>query len=218
VSGWKVTNIAEIEQRGRGWIPIRDHFGGTAYGINAYVASKDGDDLINQHDEKDTGHEELYVVLNGHATFTVAGDDIDGPEGTIVFVRDPAAGRKAVAKEAGTTVLAVGGKPGEAFEISAWETVWPWTTRGMDLYKEQKFAEASAVFEEGLAVAPTNSGLHYNLACTRALNGERDAAFEHLQIAIEVYPALVELARGDSDFDSIRDDPRFPASSIPSDG
>jgi tetratricopeptide (TPR) repeat protein len=211
VSAWKVANLAEIEQRSGGWLPIRDHFGGTAYGINAYVGDDEGGAIINQHNEKDTGHEELYVVLNGHATFTVAGDEIDGPEGTIVFVRDPAVDRKAVAKDAGTTVLAVGGKPGEAFEISTWEVVWPWTTRGMALYKEQKFAEASEVFEEGVAAAPTYSGLHYNLACTRALNGEADAAFEHLQIAVEEDPGFVELARSDSDFDSIRDDPRFPA-------
>jgi tetratricopeptide (TPR) repeat protein len=210
VSGWKTANIAEIEKR-NGWVPIRDHFGGTAYGINAYVATKDDDDVIGEHTEDQSGHEELYLVLNGHVTFTVAGDDIDAPAGTIVFVRDPAVKRKGVAKETGTTVLTVGGKPGEAFQISAWEVAWPWTSRGMALYNERKFAEASEVFEEGLAAAPTHSGLHYNLACTRALNGEPDAAFEHLQIAIEDYPGFVELARNDSDFDSIRDDPRFPA-------
>ena len=210
MSGWKTANIAEIEKRD-GWVPIRDHFGGTAYGINAYVGEKQGDEIIGEHTEKQGGHEELYLVLNGHVTFTVAGDDIDAPAGTIVFLRDPSAQRKGVAKEAGTTVLAVGGKPGEAFQISAWEVAWPWTRRGMALYNEKKFGEAAAVFEEGLAAAPTHSGLHYNLACTRALNGEPDAAFEHLQIAIEGYPTLMELARNDSDFDSIRDDPRFPA-------
>jgi len=70
---------------------------------------------------------------------------------------------------------------------------------------------ASAAFEEGLAAAPSHSGLHYNLACTRALNNEPDAAFEHLAIAIDGYPGFAELARKDGDFDSIRNDPRFPA-------
>jgi tetratricopeptide (TPR) repeat protein len=211
VSGWRTANIAEIEKRGNTWVPIRDHFGGTAYGINAYVAAKEADELIGDHNEGDTGHEELYIVLEGHATFAVAGDDIDAPAGTIVFVRDPEAQRKAIGKEAGTTVLAVGGRPGGAFEISDWEVAWPWTSRGMELYKEKKFGEAAEVFEEGLAAAPKHSGLHYNLACTRALNGEPDAAFEHLQIAIDGYPRFAELARDDADFDSIRDDPRFPA-------
>ena len=43
------------------------------------------------------------------------------PQGTIVFVRDPSANRKAVAREAGTTILSAGGKPGEAFTVSDWE-------------------------------------------------------------------------------------------------
>lgn len=210
MSGWKTANIADIENRSS-WVPIRDHFGANAYGINAYVAQKDGDEVIGEHTEEQAGHEEVYVVVDGHATFTVAGDDIDAPAGTIVFVRDPAALRKGVAKHAGTTILAVGGTPGKPFDVSAWEVAWPWTSRGMALYGEQKYAEAAAVFEEGLAVAPTHSGLHYNLACTRALNGETDAALEHLGLAIDGYPSFVTFAANDSDFDAIRDDPRFPA-------
>lgn len=211
MSGWKVAKIADIERRGGGWVPIRAHFGGTAYGINAYVADEEGAEIIGDHNEEQAGHEELYLVLNGHATFTVAGDEIDAPAGKLVFVRDPAVQRNGVAREAGTTVLAVGAKPGAPYEISAWEVAYPWTSRGMALYNEQKYGEASAVFEEGLAAAPTHSGLRYNLACTRALNGEPEAAFEHLAIAIEGYPGFAELARNDADFDSIRDDPRFSA-------
>jgi hypothetical protein len=210
VSGWKVTNIADIEQRSGGWIPIRDHFGGTAFGINAYIAQHEGDNVIGDHNESDTGHEELYLVLNGHVTFTVAGDEIDAPAGTLVFVRDPGAQRKGVASEAGATVIGVGGKPGEAFQISAWEIASPWNSRGMELYREQKYAEAAEAFAEGLAVVPTHYGLRYNLACVRALNGEADAAIEALQVAIENDPSFVELARKDSDLDSIRADPRFP--------
>jgi tetratricopeptide (TPR) repeat protein len=211
VSGWKVANIAQIEKRAGGWVPIRDHFGGTAYGINAYVAAEEGADIIGDHTEAQEGHEEIYVVLNGRATFTVAGEEIDAPAGKIVFVRDPSVQRKAVATEAGTTILAVGAKAGAAYEVSAWEAAWAWTSRGMALYAEKKYAEAADVFEEGLGVAPAHFGLHYNLACTRALNGEPDAAFEHLATAIKGYPGFAELARDDADFASIRDDPRFPA-------
>jgi tetratricopeptide (TPR) repeat protein len=210
VSGWKTAKISEIEAR-NAWIPIRDHFGGSAYGINAFLAKNAGDEIVGDHNELQAGHEELYVVLDGHATFTVAGDEVDAPAGTMVFVRDPSAQRRAVAAEQGTTILAVGGKPGGAFAVSAWEVAWPWTSRGMALYNEKKYGEAAAVFEQGLVVAPTHSGLHYNLACTLALNGEPDAALEQLAIAIEGYPAFAEFARNDSDFDTIRDDQRFPA-------
>ena len=210
MSGWRTAKISEIEAR-NAWIPIRDHFGGTAYGINAYVGEKEGDEVIGDHNELQAGHEELYLVLNGHATFTVSGDELDAPAGTLVFVRDPAAQRKAIARNAGTTVLAVGGTPGEAFSVSAWEVAWPWTSRGMAFYNEKKYGEAAAVFEEGLAAAPEHSGLHYNLACVRSLNGEPDAAFEQLALAIAGYPGFAEFARKDRDFDPIRDDPRFPA-------
>jgi tetratricopeptide (TPR) repeat protein len=211
VSGWKTAKIAEIAKRSDTWVPIRDHLGGTAYGINAYVAAKEDDEIIGDHNEEQAGHEELYIVLEGHATFTLAGDNVDAPAGTIVFVRDPSAQRKAVAKEVGTTILAVGAKPGEPFSVSAWEVAWPWTSRGMALYNEKKYAEAAEVFQEGLAAAPTHFGLHYNLACMRSLNGDPDGAFEELAIAIDGFPGFAEFARNDSDFDAIRNDPRFPA-------
>ena len=211
MSGWQTANIAEIERRNNAWVPIRDHFGGSAYGINAFVAEKAGDNVIGDHNEELAKHEELYVVLEGHATFTVSGDDIDAPAGTIVFVRDPSAQRKAIAQDAGTTVLAIGGRPGEAFKVSSWEVAWPWMSRGMALYREKKYAEAAAAFEEGLGEVEDGSGLHYNIACVKALNGEKEAAFEHLRKAIAAYPNFAEAARNDSDFDAIREDPRFPA-------
>jgi quercetin dioxygenase-like cupin family protein len=211
VSGWQTAKISEIEPRNNAWVPIRDHFGGTAYGINAFVAAKEGDNVIGEHSEDLAQHEELYVVLEGHATFSVAGDHIDAPAGTIVFIRDPSARRGAIAKEAGTTVLAVGAEPGAVFKVSSWEVAWPWMSRGMALYREQKYAEAAGVFEEGLGEVEDGSGLHFNIACVKALNGEKEAAFEHLRKAIAGYPNFAEAARNDSDFDSVRDDPHFPA-------
>jgi tetratricopeptide (TPR) repeat protein len=56
-------------------VPIRAPFGIAAFGVNAYEADA-GNAVIEEHDELGTGagrHEELYVVLRGHARFTVAG-------------------------------------------------------------------------------------------------------------------------------------------------
>jgi hypothetical protein len=51
---------------------------------------------------------------------------------------------------------------------------------------------------------------HYNAACLEARLGDRERAFAHLERAIELEPAQArEFAADDSDFDSIRDDPRF---------
>ena len=107
--------------------PVRRHLGIEAFGANARVARAAGEVLVMPHDERANGpfgtdgHEELYVVLRGRATFTVDGREVDAPAGTLVFVRDPALERSAVATEADTAVLAVGGAPGLAYHVAAWE-------------------------------------------------------------------------------------------------
>lgn len=106
------------------WKPIRLHFGIGAFGINAWKAREAGQLLIERHTEtedSDTGHQELYFVVRGHATFVVDGEELDAPEGTFVYVPDPGSVREATAHEAGTLVVIVGGTPGEAFTPSGWE-------------------------------------------------------------------------------------------------
>ena len=106
MSRWASAHVGEIERRG-GWIPIREHFGVRAVAIDAYVGAEPGDEVISSHPGHGRG-EEMYLVLEGHATFTVDGDEIDAAARTIVYVRDPNARRSAVAKAARTTILAVG--------------------------------------------------------------------------------------------------------------
>ena len=90
------------------WQPVRRPLGITAFGINADTAGNAGDEVVEDHTEQT--HEEAYIVIRGHATFTVDGEEIDAPWGTIVFLDDPQQRRQAIAKEAGTTVLAIGGE------------------------------------------------------------------------------------------------------------
>src|SRR5919199_5390358 len=97
--------------------PVRRHLGIEAFGANARVAREAGEVLVMPHDERadgpygTDGHEELYIVLRGHAMFTVDGREVDAPAGTLVFVRDPAAVRSAVAREAGTPGAGGGAPP-----------------------------------------------------------------------------------------------------------
>ena len=205
MSSWRTATLDEIERRPGGWIPIRAHLGVQALGVNAWTADNAGDTVVGEHTEQRVGHEELYLVLRGHAAFTVAGDKIDARQGTIVFVRDPSASRKAVAIEPGTTILSAGGKPGEAFSVSSWELASPYGNRGMALYGEQKYEEAAAAFEEGIEAVPDFPGVYYNAGCMRARTGDTERALEHLRRAIELDPSFAELAKSDSDFDPIRE-------------
>ena len=111
------------------WKPLRHHLGVGAFGVNAWVAATAGDPAVERHDEKPEagegpGHEELYVVVRGAARFTVDGEEIDAPAGTLVFVSDPALTREAVATADDTVVLAIGAARGVAFEPSDWEARW----------------------------------------------------------------------------------------------
>jgi mannose-6-phosphate isomerase-like protein (cupin superfamily) len=72
-------------------------------------AEQAGQDVVEPHRESEggMGHEEVYVVLRGRASFTLDGEALDAPAGTVVRV-DPEVHRHAVAAEGGTTVLALG--------------------------------------------------------------------------------------------------------------
>jgi uncharacterized cupin superfamily protein len=104
------------------WSPIRHHFGIETFGMNAYRRNA-GESAVPEHDETEGGAPELFYVASGHATFSVAGDEIDAPAGTCVWVNDPAAKRAATAKADGTVVLAIGAAaPGQAYSPEGWET------------------------------------------------------------------------------------------------
>ena len=204
---YEVAGLYEIEEITDGrepWRPIRHHFGIESFGINAWTAAGAGDRIINEHDETDDGNEELYLVIRGGATFELDGERLDAPTGTLVYVK-PGVKRTAFADEPGTTILAVGGVPGKAYESEGWEI---WAPLGL-LYQAGDYA---AVVEQGRAVIEANpqyAGPLYNLACCEALSGRTDDAIEHLRLALERSGDLRSRAKEDSDLDPIRDEPAF---------
>ena len=156
------------------WKPVRKTLGATAFGINAYVAAAAGDEVVEEHDETALGHEEIYAVVRGHATFTVDDEAVDAPAGTLVYLDDPKQTRKAVAKEPGTTVLAIGGVPGK-HEISPWELFFP----ALPAIAAGDYDTARRILEDGLAELD-HSALHYHLARVEALAGNEDRARDEL--------------------------------------
>lgn len=86
-----------------------------------------------------------------------------------------------------------------------------WLGLGWCYKRLGRLDEAIAVLEQGLAAAPKQPILHYNLACYHSLAGNASTAVEHLTQAISKdgrFRALTEVER---DFDPIRTDPRFQA-------
>jgi tetratricopeptide (TPR) repeat protein len=209
-SGWEAARLDELESLpGPGtlrWTPLRRPFGITAFGTNAYTAQEVGQDVVEEHSEQTLGHEEMYVVLAGRAVFRLGEEELDAPAGTLVVIRDPAVRRGATAAEPGTTVLAVGGKPGQ-HEISSWE----YSFAAYGYLKEGDAERGLQVLREGLEVkGGDDPRLLYDLACFESLGGRREEAIGHLLRAVEADPRYREYADDDSDLDAIRDDPRFP--------
>ncbi|MBA3381119.1 MAG: cupin domain-containing protein [Actinobacteria bacterium] len=201
---WQVARLDDIERRGRA-IPVREHLGIHAFGINAYTPGEDGT-LISEHDESGSGNEELYIVLDGKATFEVDGETVDATAGTLVFVR-PDARRKATGDG---TVLALGATPGEAYQAIDWGEAWSFHSDSLIAYGEQRYAEALEAVRGGLEQVPDHPGLQYNYACFATLAGDTgDETFAHLQRSVELFPPFREQARRDDDFAAVHDDPRF---------
>ena len=182
--------------------PVRHQLGITAFGTNAWTAAEEGDRLMPEHAE-DEGNEEVYVVLRGRARFEIDGDTVDAPVGTLVFVR-PEGTRTAFAEEAGTTVLAVGSKVGEPYEVGGWE-VWA------EFHPAYEAGDYDTVIERARETVEASGYASplYNLACCEALAGRTDDSIGHLRVAFERRPSLRDLAKEDTDLDPLRDVPAF---------
>jgi hypothetical protein len=190
------------------WHPLRHTLGIRAFGMNAYTAAKAGDLVVEEHDEGSLGHEEVYIVLAGRATFTLDGEEFDAPAGTVVHLADPKITRVARAAEDGTRVLAVGGPPDAAFEPSPWEPAF----RAEALARASDPEGAVAIVRESLEQHPDNPSVLYNTACFEAMAGYEDDAMAHLKRAIELRPQALGWAQSDDDLASLRERSDFPKS------
>jgi tetratricopeptide (TPR) repeat protein len=192
------------------WKPVRRTLGIGAFGINAYVGDA-GRDVVEEHDELSSsgagGHQELYLVVRGHARFVVDGEEVDAPAGTLVFLPEPDARRAATALEDGTTVLAIGGDPEAPYAVSAWEhnfAAEAHAARG-------DWAAAAETVRGALPEHDGNPSIHYNLACFLARDGRADDALAELRRAYEADPGEVaKWAAGDEDLEPLRDMGGFP--------
>jgi hypothetical protein len=96
------------------WYPVQRHLGLDAFGVNAFGGDA-GTVLVAEHDERASDQQELYVVVEGSARFTLDGRELDARSVAFVSIPDPAVSRAAVALEDATLLLAVGAPRGSGF-------------------------------------------------------------------------------------------------------
>jgi hypothetical protein len=109
--GYSVVDVEDIEPSGPGGAVrfIRRELGVEAFGINWYEL---GPNVVGrEHDERDTGQEEVTVVIAGSGVYRVDGEDIPVRVGTILRF-DPETTRVPIAGPEGMTFVAVGARPG----------------------------------------------------------------------------------------------------------
>ena len=203
----KIEDIDEISDGRVPWRPARHHFGIASFGVNIFTGKETGDRIINEHDETDDGNEELYFVHSGRARFEIDGETVDAPAGTMVFAA-PAAKRTAFAEEPNTTLVAVGGTPGKAYEAGGWEIWAPL----VPLYQAGELEQVAQKLEAALVDDPPYPLIHYNAACIYAQTGREDDAVKHLRRAHELSDTVIaRYAESDTDLDPIRDRAEFKA-------
>ena len=209
-TSYRVLSLPEEGREGDGdrvFIRLRRTLDIGAFGASASYQAKAGEDVVGEHDELGPGadgQEELYVVVQGSATFTLDGEAIEAPQGTVFFVQ-PGATRKAVATSDETIVLSVGGRRGEAYRLPPGAELYDF----FEQYKQEDWEGALAACHLALEKHPGNALILYNIACMESMLGRREEALATLGESVEKWPKFRENARADDDFASIREDARF---------
>jgi tetratricopeptide (TPR) repeat protein len=206
-------NVAHIDEldsielsEGFVWRPVRRRFGIKAFGVNAYTpgATKQ---VVETHTENQLEHREIYLVVRGRVKFAVGDDEHELRQGQLIYVSDPSLRRGAIALTDDAAVIALGGKPGEAFEVSAWEAMFV----AAPAAQAEDWDEAIRIHVEALEEKPNHPALLYNLACMECRGGHALDALLHLQQAVAIEPKWATYAAKDSDFAAIRTEQGFPA-------
>jgi len=211
-TSYRVLSLSQEASEGdddRVYIRLRRTLDIGAFGASASFQAKAGEDVVGEHDELGPGadaHEELYVVVQGSATFTLDGEEVEAPHGTVVFVQ-PGTTRKAVATSDETIVLAVGGRRGKAYRLPPGAELHDFFER----YNKQDWEGALAACHVALEKYPGNALFLYNVACMQSMLGRGNEALDTLRESVEKWPRFKENAQKDDDFTSLREDARFVA-------
>jgi mannose-6-phosphate isomerase-like protein (cupin superfamily) len=109
--GYSLVHLDDLEPAGpSGAVKfVRRRLGVEAFGINWIDLPPDT--VGREHDETDTGQEEVHVVVRGAGTYRIDGKEVPVREG--MFLRfDPDSTRVPIAGPEGLTLIAVGARRG----------------------------------------------------------------------------------------------------------
>jgi hypothetical protein len=101
---------------GGGFVKVRAELGVTSFGLQVIQLPPDYAEYP-EHDESESGQEEVYLALSGSGWIEVAGERVDLDDETFVRVASGVT-RKVFAGPQGLRFLAIGGAPGEAYKVS----------------------------------------------------------------------------------------------------
>ena len=99
------------------WHPLQHVLGIDTFGANVFVARHAGQLLVEEHDERESGQQELYLLLEGSAVFELDEEEARLERGDALAVTDPSVRRRGTALTPGTVLLIVGSADGP-FESS----------------------------------------------------------------------------------------------------
>ena len=123
---WTVKEITGIPTVSDGgpeeptWYPLQHALGIDTFGANLFVATHADQSLVDDHDERESGQQELYLVLEGEVEFRLDGEGARFGRGFAVAVTDPSVRRSASALREGTALLIIGAGP--ATFSSTWKS------------------------------------------------------------------------------------------------
>jgi uncharacterized cupin superfamily protein len=104
---------------------VRDGLGVESFGVQL-IDMPANMDAYPEHDHSEDGQEELYAILQGTVTLRAGDEEHELTQNTFVRI-GPGEKRKFVTGDQPARMLAIGGVPGKAYEISDFTRAQPQT-------------------------------------------------------------------------------------------
>ena len=122
MAGYSIKHRDEFEtMEGSGestWLLARKALGTSSFGFNLVEIEPGGQ--IPEHDEAQSGQDELYVILEGEATLRIDGEDHPAPAGTFASISPPVSRTILNRSDAPVTAMLIGVQPEGGYEPMGW--------------------------------------------------------------------------------------------------